>query len=292
VRRSHNQPNDRNVVVASSSAGLLGDTPSRDYSRKLQLFNAFAEPEIRRVLATLKLKPGMHVLDAGCGTGEALQWLRDAVKPTGTVVGVDLSAAHASAAQAHTSTQVSVLLGDVFSVPLAPSSFDFIWCMNTINHVHERVAGVSRLAALLRSGGRIALGQSSLVPDMYFAWDSRLERVINEAVRQYYREKYCIEERDLSAIRALAGIMRAAHLRNVAARTVMIERLSPLDSAAESYLLHAIFQNTWGERLKPYLAEDDYSELTLLCDPRYPGYALRRADFHFLQSFTVMIGEA
>ena len=53
--------------------GLLGDTTARDYSRKLQLFNSFAEPELRRAIASLGLKQGMHVLDAGCGTGEALR---------------------------------------------------------------------------------------------------------------------------------------------------------------------------------------------------------------------------
>ena len=59
------------------------------------------------------------------------------------------------------------------------------------------------LASLLRPGARLALGQSSLVPDMYFAWDSRLERLTNEAVRQYYRDRYGLSEVDLRAIKTL-----------------------------------------------------------------------------------------
>ncbi|SFS19979.1 hypothetical protein SAMN05216570_4215 [Dyella sp. OK004] len=55
------------------SGGPLGDSAARDYSRKLQLFNAFAEPELRNAIASLELRPGMRVLDAGCGTGEALR---------------------------------------------------------------------------------------------------------------------------------------------------------------------------------------------------------------------------
>ncbi|MGA7439828.1 MAG: hypothetical protein WBW32_17025, partial [Luteibacter sp.] len=55
--------------------GLLGDTTARDYSEKLRRFNAFAAPELCRAIASLGLKPGMRVLDAGCGTGEALAWL-------------------------------------------------------------------------------------------------------------------------------------------------------------------------------------------------------------------------
>ena len=51
-------------------AGLLSDTTARDYSRKLTLFNSFAAPELRQAIASLGLKPGMRILDAGCGTGE------------------------------------------------------------------------------------------------------------------------------------------------------------------------------------------------------------------------------
>jgi len=78
------------------SPGLLGDTSARDYSRKLKLLNAYAETELRLAIASLKLMPGMRLLDAGCGTGEALGWLRAQVAPEDVVVGMDLTAAHAA----------------------------------------------------------------------------------------------------------------------------------------------------------------------------------------------------
>jgi SAM-dependent methyltransferase len=273
------------------SAGLLGDTPTRDYSRKLSLFNSFAEPEIRQLIRGLELRPGMRVLDAGCGTGEALDWLFDEVKPSGTVVGIDLAGPHVDAARLHASAQIEVLQGNLLQVPLAPKSFDLVWCANTINHLHDPLQGVNRFATLLRPGGRIALGQSALLPDMYFAWDSQLERLTNEAVRQYYRDRYGLDERGLASVRAIAGVLRRADLRNVTARTLMIERMSPVDAATESYLLEAIFRGTWGERLRPYLSDDDYAELARVCDPQHSQYALRRPDFHFLQSFTLVVGE-
>jgi SAM-dependent methyltransferase len=277
-------------MVAPPASGLLGDTPTRDYSRKLQLFNAFAEPEIRRVIRSLGLKAGMRVLDAGCGTGEALEWLRDEVEPTGTVVGLDLSAAHVSAAQ-RAAPNIEILQSDILNAPLAPASFDLIWCVNTINHLRDPKLGVIQLAGLLRSGGRIALAQSSLLPDMYFAWNSRLERVTNEAVRRYYRDRYRLEETDLAAVRALSGILRGVRLRNVAVHTVIIERTSPVDTETESYLREAIFRDTWGDRLRSYLSSDDFAELSMLCDSQHAQYALRRPDFHFMQSFTLATGE-
>jgi SAM-dependent methyltransferase len=279
------------VNRSRASPGLLGDTTRRDYSGKLQLFNSFAEPELRQAIDSLRLQPGMRILDAGCGTGEALHWLWDEVEPEGEVIGIDLAAAHTAAARAGVSPRTFVLQADLRRAPFARASFDLIWCVNTINHLHDPVAGVEALATILRPGGRIALGQSSLVPDMYFAWDSRLERLTNEAVRQYYRDRYRLDERDLTAVRSIIGLLRRAGLSKVIVRTLIIERVAPLRAADEAYLTQAIFRDTWGERLRPYLSEDDYAELARLCDPQHPQFALRRPDFHFLQSFTLAVGE-
>jgi SAM-dependent methyltransferase len=276
----------------ASTVGLLGDTSGRDYSFKLQLFNSFAESELRQAVAGLQLRPGMRVLDAGCGTGEALAWLLSEVEPNGTVVGVDLSAAHVAAARRGRSPTIRVLQADLLEMPLAAGSFDVIWCVNVINHLHDPLLGVQRLATLLVPDGRLAVGQSSFLPDMYFAWDSRLERLTNEAVRAYYRDRYCLDERDLAGTRSLVGLLRRAGLQRVRARTYIIERTAPLDAAAENYLLEGIFRGTWGERLRPYLSTEDYAELSRLCDPKDSQFALRRPDFHLLQSFSVVVGES
>ena len=271
--------------------GLLNDTAARDYSRKLQLFNAFAEPEIRAAALALIPKRGVRILDAGCGSGEALRWFSDHVGSAGVVVGIDLAAAHVAAARRVASAQTLVLQADLLQAPLAAASFDLIWSVNTINHLRDPVAGVRSLATLLRAGGRFALGQSSLLPDMYFAWDARLERLTNEAVRQYYRDKYRLTESELAATRSIMGVLRAAQLRNVTVRTHIIERVAPLSRAAEAYLLETIFRDTWGERLRPYLSHEDYAALTRLCDSSHAEFALRRPDFHFLQTFTLTIAE-
>ena len=186
---------------------------------------------------------------------------------------------------------MTILQADLSEAPFPTQSFDFIWCVNTIHHLRDPLRGVNRLASLLCPGGRIALGQSSLLPDMYFSWDARLERLVNEAVRSYYRERYALDERDLTAIRTTLGLLQRAGLREVTVRTLIIERTAPLRQADRAYLLHTIFRQTWGERLQPYLSASDYAELNALCDPEHSQFALRRPDFHFLQTFTVAVAE-
>ncbi|APG03916.1 hypothetical protein BJI69_08360 [Luteibacter rhizovicinus DSM 16549] len=253
-------------------------------------FNAFAEPELRQSIASLPLQRGMRVLDAGCGAGDALDWLRAGVGDEGMVMGIDLSAAHTVVARAVAPAEALVIQADLLSPPLAGETLDLIWSVNTVNHFNDPVAGLKVLARLLRPGGRMAVGQSSLLPDMYFAWDARLERLVNDAVRQYYRVRYQVSERDMTGVRSLVGLMQRSGLRDITVRTVMIERTWPLRPADESYLLETIFQNTWGERLRPYLSSEDFDALARLCDPEHPEFALRRPDFHFLQSFTLAVG--
>ena len=274
-------------LCTEPAAGLLGDTAQRDYARKLKLFNAFARPELRAAIADLGLATGSRVLDAGCGTGEALGWLQEAVGAGGVVIGMDLATAHARVAR---DTAAAIVQGDMQQPCFAQGSFDLVWAVNALNHLRDPVAGIRTLSNLLRPGGRIAIGQSSFLPDMYFAWDARLERVVNDAVRTYYRERYGRSEREFTGVRALVGWLQRAGLRELGVRTRMIERTFPLSPEDENYLLEAIFRGTWGERLRGYMDPDDFTEMMRLCDPDDERYALRRSDFHFLQTFTLAVG--
>src|ERR1700754_5100834 len=130
------------MTRSTEPTGLLGDTVARDYSRKLSQFNAFAQAELRGAIAALGLKPGMRVLDAGCGTGDALAWLREEVGPEGAVTGIDLAAAHTDAARAVAPPDTLVMQADLMKPPLADHSIDLVWSVNTVNHLHDPVAGV------------------------------------------------------------------------------------------------------------------------------------------------------
>lgn len=270
--------------------GRLGDIPNRDYSHKLRLFNAMAERELRAAIDSLSLVAGTHVLDAGCGTGETLGWLATAVGPGGLALGVDLSTNHLRVARAALPPEALLVQSDLLQTPLLSRSLDLVWSVNTVHHLRDPGAGIRALVALLRPRGRLALGQSSLLPDMYFAWDARLERVTTEAVRAYYRDRYGLSEQDLTAVRGLLGLLQEAGLSGITTRTFVIERIAPLDPGTHAWLLEAIFRGTWGERLKPYLSSADHEELRRLCDPQHPSFALRRPDFHFVQTFTLAVG--
>lgn len=278
---------------AGRTIGLLGDTPERMYADKLERFNRFAEPEIRNLIERTELQPGSRVLDAGCGAGLTSGWFKQQVGPNGLVIGCDLSTPHLRAARnlnAAIEDSLAFLQCDISRPPFRDESFDLIWCANTINHLGDPVSGVRQLAATLRPGGQIALVQSGFLPDMFFAWDERLEQAVMTAVRQYYRAKYALDERDVTAMRGLLGLAQRGGLVEVTSQTVVVERTAPLSDIDREYLVQTVFNGYWGEKLRPYLTVDDWSTVQRLCDPASPDFCLDRPDFHHLQTLTMVTG--
>ncbi len=287
----------REGAVAGS---LLGDSPDRSFADKLERFNRFAAPELRALIAGLPVagdadrgQRPLRALDAGCGAGLLASWLLERMGPGGSVVGIDLAHAHVDVARRlNSDPALTFLQGDITALPHAPveaGSLDLVWCSNTINHLRDPLAGVHALGACLRPGGMLALGQSGMLPDLIFAWDERLERRVNDAVRRYYRDKYAISEQDTTSVRRLVGLLRDAGCQQVTPRTVAIERIAPLSAVDATYLL-GMFEGYWGERLRPYLSAEDFDEVARLTDPDDPAFCLHRPDFHHVQTYTLVSG--
>ena len=267
--------------------GLLGDILDRVYIDKLLLFNQFVAPEIKDVIVSLDLQVGQSVLDAGCGIGMITGWLSAHVLPKGAAVGVDLSFPHVTYAR---KTNPYVLQGDLLKLPFAPDTFDLIWCSNTINHLINPLETVNHFKALLKANGRLVIGQSGFLAEMFFAWDARLEREVMLANRRYYRDKYGLSEHSMSNYRSWFGLLREAGFTQVTAKTITIERTMPLTHNDEVYFIECVFNGYWAHRVKPYLSQEDWQELQDLCDPQSPKFCLKRRDFHHIQTYTIVIG--
>lgn len=270
----------------------LADGASRDYSRKLDLFNRFAEPELRAAIAALEIVPGSRILDAGCGTGLQSMWLADAAGPHGLLTAIDISEAHASIARSrleHAMVTASVEVADVCRSELPAHAFDLIWCSNTLNHLGHPEETLARCRELLAPDGRMVIGQSAFLPEMMFAWDWRLETEVTRACRELYRDKYGLTAEDTSNARNIVGFMKRAGFSSVAPRTIVIERTAPLRSADADYFMDAMFNGYW-RRVHSYLSGADADVLTRLTDPASPDFALARPDFHFLMTYTLVVG--
>lgn len=115
-------------------------------------------PAYAAAVAELGLREGDRVLDAGCGTGRALPPLRDAVGPSGVVVGVDLTPAMLEAAlRAGRGRAGRLVLADVAALPLRTESFDAVFAAGLIAHLPDPAENLRELARVVRPAGTLAL---------------------------------------------------------------------------------------------------------------------------------------
>jgi ubiquinone/menaquinone biosynthesis C-methylase UbiE len=132
---------------------------------------AVAELE-EAAIPDLRLRPGMRVLDLGCGTGEDSRRLASLVGPAGEVVGIDASEAMITAARARpdgTGLPVSFHLGDAMQLDLPTESFDAVRCERLLVHVPDPVLALGEMVRVTRRGGRVMvidMDVDSLVLDL------------------------------------------------------------------------------------------------------------------------------
>jgi len=119
------------------------------------------DPDAVRKQATwCGIKPGMRVLDFGCGPGMTTDIFRDMVQPGGEVVGVDISAERiAGAVSSYGGKQgIKFILRD-FRKPIRDiGTFDIIWIRFVLEYFRkESKEIVENLKSLLNPGGWLCL---------------------------------------------------------------------------------------------------------------------------------------
>ncbi len=95
---------------------------------------------------------GSTVVDVGCGPLGALSALSSVVGPSGTVIGVDASAAALERARALVPS-VRLVHGDVNTIAPPVTNADLVYCRLFLLHQPDPLATVRRAAAMLRPGG-------------------------------------------------------------------------------------------------------------------------------------------
>ncbi|MFI6275457.1 class I SAM-dependent methyltransferase [Streptomyces sp. NPDC050988] len=115
-------------------------------------------PVYAAAVTELGLREGDRVLDAGCGTGRALPPLRDAVGPSGVVLGADLTPAMLQAAvRAGRDRDGQLLLADVAGLPLRSESLDAVFAAGLVAHLPNPSENLRELARVVKPDGTLAL---------------------------------------------------------------------------------------------------------------------------------------
>lgn len=120
------------------------------------------EAALRRAsVAALDLSPGDTVIEVGCGRGNSFERLREAVGPTGRVVGVDFSPGMTRAARDRVAragwSNVHVVRADAARLPVCPDSADAVYAAMSLTAMPDVPRVVRAARDALRPGGRFAV---------------------------------------------------------------------------------------------------------------------------------------
>jgi ubiquinone/menaquinone biosynthesis C-methylase UbiE len=102
------------------------------------------------------VRPGMRMLDVGCGGGQFAIRLTDRF-PDVSIVGVDLSPQQIARARRREAPRVDFVEGSALDMPFEAASFDLVYSLGSLKHWPDRDKGLAECARVAKPGARLAI---------------------------------------------------------------------------------------------------------------------------------------
>ncbi len=132
------------------------------------------------------LRPGMSLLDCGCGAGTITVGLAQAVA-SGEVVGLDIEETQIDLARSNAAklglSKVSFEVGSVYDLPYSDSRFDAVFSHALLEHLKDPLAALKEMRRVTRTGGIV--GARS--PDWAGALIAPADEVLDKAFEIYFK---------------------------------------------------------------------------------------------------------
>jgi SAM-dependent methyltransferase len=139
-----------------------GDTYTHGHAESVLRSHKWRTVENSAAYLLPHLRPGLALLDVGCGPGTITIDLAQRLAP-GPVVGIDASAdviAEARAAATEAGTDARFDTGDVYALAHEDASFDVVHAHQVLQHVSDPVAALREMRRVCRPQGVVAARDS------------------------------------------------------------------------------------------------------------------------------------
>lgn len=139
------------------------------------------------LLERAEIRPGMRVLDAGCGPGRVTLPASAAVGPSGRVVALDLQSGMLEKLrrrlEAQGAANVELLRAGLGEGKLGENQFDVALLVTVLGEIPDRLSALREIFRALRPGG--VLSVTEVLPDPHYQSVSRVREL---AARAGFRE--------------------------------------------------------------------------------------------------------
>ncbi len=248
-------------------------------------------PEYEVLLRSVGLRPGWHVLDAGCGSGSFLPLIAAAVGPTGTITALDYAPENIAVIQQRIAgwsldCPVSTRVGSLLDLQAIDGVFDAIWCANTSQYLSDdelRLA-LAAFRRVVRPGGVVALKEANIANWNFSpGGPERMWRAL-AATRHVD-----LQVHGMLRTPELRRWMESAGFEEVRQQSEICDRWAPL--RASDRQLHGDLLRWLGQRaINTALSEDDLTFWRTMQHPDNPGHPINQPDFAVFDTQTVVVG--
>ena len=194
-----------------------------------------------RIVQSVGLQPGWHVLDAGTGSGSFVPLLADLVGPTGRITALDhdrnnIAALRTKLAASPPACEVETVVSSLASIPIDSQTVDAVWVANVLMYfTDDELPGIlAELQRIIKADGLLAAKES----DQHLLTFAPLPMEVLREVRP----PAPVPPRIPGIFRSRQNIhhFRAAGLRDVRQWTVLNERHAPLDDLTRAFASDAL----------------------------------------------------
>jgi SAM-dependent methyltransferase len=134
------------------------------------------------------LRPGMHLLDCGCGPGSITVAWADVVHP-GPVVGIDLRESDLQGGRAlareRSVVNVTFQVATIYALPFAAASFDAVFANAVLQHLGDPLAAIREMRRVVKPGGVVGIADPAWHRSIRYpttalldAWDALIPRTM------------------------------------------------------------------------------------------------------------------
>jgi SAM-dependent methyltransferase len=196
-------------LATDYASGALSKDSPEEFTR-LQLLEAWGDPDTQAVLNATGLASSWRCLEIGAGAGSIARWLADQCRD-GSVVAVDADTRYLDGQRMD---NLEWRAGDIRGMDFAAGSFDLIHARCTFCHLPERAAMVDAAVGWLAPGGWLVLGDPLCVP---------AAASIHEPIRRFFgalETAWQAQGSDMSAwAQAIPAQLARAGLREISVLT-------------------------------------------------------------------------
>lgn len=165
-------------------AGDYVTATGEEGSDQLDNLDRWYGKESRKFLLDIGLKPGMRVLDVGCGIGNLSRWMAEIVGPTGSVTGVDNDEKQiVLASQRAKKNQIANChfeQADASDLTKYQDQYDLVYCRWVLIHVKDAKQVTEQMANAVKTGGLLASETGDMFTSRYYPSFANFDLIVDK----------------------------------------------------------------------------------------------------------------